>query len=235
MTQPAEYVPYAADNYECENCMVHSGFTYLWNETSEYLTPLLESLLVQYPSYQLMLAGHSLGGAIAGLAALEFAAKGWAPIVTTFGEPRFGNAELAAFVDRKFVGGNASAESEPETQRYRRVTHVGDPVPLLPLQDWGWRMHSGEIFIDKDTLPAQAERVLHCQGPSDPECIRGGKAALESIANHSAQGVPGLPAEWQLWQILFAHRQYFWRVGLCWDPQDYEYPDPPEREVSDEL
>ena len=235
MTHPAEYIPFPLDSVDgerCEDCQVHAGFMHLWNATRTQLLPVLEGLVAKYHTYQLVLAGHSLGGALAGLAALETAAKGWRPIATTFGEPRFGNAALATYVGRVLVG------NDTEHARYRRVTHVGDPVPLLPLEEWGWRMHAGEIFIGKDSLPVGQEDVRHCDGASDPNCIRG--AAKEDLVplpaeNDAAAGIPGLPAEWRLWEILFSHRQYFWRIGLCWDPQpDYDYPPPPERH-SDEL
>jgi Lipase (class 3) len=241
MTQPAEYVPYPADSSECENCAVHSGFMYLWNAARENLVPVVQGLVDSHPDYQLVLTGHSLGGAIAGLAALEFAAKGWDPAITTFGEPRFGNKELAAYVDRMLV---------KKGEGYHRVTHAGDPVPLLPFDKWGWRMHAGEIYIGKDALPIERDNVHRCDGPNDPSCIQGpsnaegldgmsflnwsGDLLKQAMPDIDAAGIPGLPAEWRLWEILFAHRQYFWRLGLCWDSQDYEYPKRPD-DASDEL
>lgn len=243
MTQPADYMPYPPDsgNEEpCENCAVHSGFMQLWNSTRDLVVPVVKGLVAKYPEYDLVLTGHSLGGAIAGLAALEFDALGWEPVITTFGEPRFGNKELAAYVDRRL------ARKHSGKSRYRRVTHAGDPVPLMPFESWGWRMHAEEIYIAKDSLPVGMEDIRLCDGPEDPKCIRGPSKEkywerdVSNEGNHLLKqdlpdfGIPGLPAEWRLWEILFAHRQYFWRLGLCWDPQDYDYPKRPDRS-SDEL
>ena len=240
MTQPAEYVPFPLDRVDgdaCQGCTVHAGFMAVWNATRQLIVPVLQQLVATHPQHQLVLAGHSLGGAIAGLAALEFKAKGWQPVVTTFGAPRFGNGQLADYVDRVF----GNDDGKGEDLQYRRVTHVGDPVPLLPFEKLGWATHAGEIFIGKDELPPAVEDVRRCEGQRDEKCIAGSStymeremAAAESIADGGLttqrdgfESIPGLPAEWRLWEILFAHRQYFWRLGLCWDPQNLEYPAQP--------
>jgi hypothetical protein len=248
MTLPAEYVPYeppkkndtvtsatpreAGEQPECQGCKAHAGFLYAWHTTRDTILEKLRDTVRKHPGYELVLVGHSLGGAIAGLAALEFAAMGWSPSVTTFGEPRFGNEELAIYTDKMFpIEHNSSRRDSVQSNelrddigRYRRVTHVDDPVPLYPLEQWGWRMHSGEVYISKAALPPTKEDVIVCNGPQDPACISGGSMASSIALQERGTGLPGFPAEWKLWEILFAHRRYFWRLGLCWDPQSGGYP-----------
>lgn len=212
---------------KCAGCTVHAGFMTSWKQTRRHIMPHLKELVKMYPDYQLTLVGHSLGGAVAALASLEFHALGWDPQVTTFGEPRIGNFELTQYIDKKFTPDLAANT----TNRYRRVTHIDDPVPLLPLGEWGYSMHAGEVFIFKKNLPPSAADIRHCEGDQDPTCIAGPEA---SVGNHPVLkvnvdvndraiskwwnfGTGGLnvPKRFRIWQIFFAHRDYFWRLGLC--------------------
>jgi len=161
--------------------------------------PHLTTALETHPDYALVLVGHSLGGAVAAIAALEFKARGYNPTVTTFGEPRIGNAALAAYLDARFNLTPSDAASWSANPAFRRVTHADDPVPLLPLSEWGYAEHGREIFIAKKDLPPSVEDVRFCGKKGDERCSTDG--------------------EWwtrlKLWQMFFAHRDYFWRLGLC--------------------
>lgn len=190
------YLPYPTDGHsstpasdppKCENCTVHSGFLESWTQAERLIGDIVVNLIrvwKQERGYELVLVGHSLGGAVAALAALEFHARGYGPIVTTFGEPRVGNEALARFIDERFT---------PET--YRRLTHVNDPVPLLPLTEWGFAAHERELYISRKDLPPAQGDILVCEGPEDKECVAGG-------------GVNPL-------QLFWSHRDYFVRLGVC--------------------
>lgn len=64
------------EKVKCNNCTVHSGFWTSWQNTRDFIIPHLEYLHEKYPDYQINLVGHSLGGAVAALAGLEFEALG---------------------------------------------------------------------------------------------------------------------------------------------------------------
>ena len=137
--------------------------------------------------------------------------------------------------------------------RFRRVTHVNDPVPLLPLEEWGYKMHAGEIFISKPHLPVSKSDLHFCDGNQDPRCIAGadeivpllheeldrrryhifqndrsrgqmvlsGHEKLSHIKDKQqedddlhSQWNP-IPPEFRLWELLFSHRDYITRIGLC--------------------
>jgi len=211
-TVPQEYVPYPGTDDptapKCDNCTVHTGFYTSWRHTRAEILDDVRATLRQHPRHALVLVGHSLGGAVAALAGLEFLALGYAPAVTTFGEPRIGNAALAAYLDARFnISGAAAASAIPQ---YRRVTHADDPVPHLPPHEWGYVPHGGEIFIAKKQLPPENSDVVHCSGDADPMC-----SCRRSWWTR-----------FKLWQLFFAHRDYFWRLGLCmpevgqWDDWD---------------
>lgn len=225
-TVPQKYVPYPSpgdgddgddggdDGKEpgegpggrCTNCTVHMGFLQSWETARGWVLPELIALHDRYPDYPIHLAGHSLGGAVACLAALELRVSlGWNNVVaTTYGEPRVGNQELARFINQVFgLDGGLDLEGRP----YRRLTHRNDPVPLLPLDEWGYRPHAGEIFISKESLSPSETDVQTCVGNRDPGCSEGGSGLTR----------------YKLWQLFFAHRDYFWRLGLCapgGDPTD---------------
>ncbi|KAK5149368.1 hypothetical protein LTR04_007142 [Oleoguttula sp. CCFEE 6159] len=262
-TVPQQYVPYPGNDDQpptsdtsspdaCANCTVHSGFLSSWRNTRSHILPSLEAAITSYPTYQLTVVGHSLGGAVAALASLDFHARGWSPRVTTFGEPRIGNAALMTYIDQRFqTPNNATSSGDLYEMAYHRVTHVDDPVPLLPLKQWGYRMHGGEIFISKPGLPPSVADLQHCLGDADPACIAGveegpsGDIATgrnpenekeasgdgNGYGQHEVtdKGVGTLPPQYKLWQLFFAHRDYFWRLGLCvpgGDPRNWytKYP-----------
>ena len=217
---------------KCDNCTVHMGFHASWLHTRPHVLPELEKAKAFFPGYQLTLVGHSLGGAVAALAGLDLLARGYDPQITTFGEPRIGNVALAKYLDSRF-GLNSGLPDNDTQLQYRRVTHVDDPVPLLPLSEWGYNMHAGEIFISKSSLSPDISDLLHCSGDNDVQCIAGQDATATAIVHDPAlrkrdllssvkdeisdlRTEPwGIPSRYKLWQLFFAHRDYFWRLGLC--------------------
>ncbi|KIH88478.1 extracellular triacylglycerol lipase [Sporothrix brasiliensis 5110] len=252
-TIPQKYVPYepgegededadVARRAKCTNCTVHMGFLASWESARSLIQPIVaearhqsmnSSPLLAAPAapYRVHLIGHSLGGAVAALAALEMkAVLGWEDVqVTTFGEPRVGNLGFAKFLEGVFNLRSNTATKEPKeptvADAYRRVTHKNDPVPLLPLSDWGYRSHAGEIFITKVSLSPTPEDVIQCRGRSDPACsdVDGEHdGSGEETSASTRKGI--IPPNLKLWELFFAHRDYFWRLGLCLpggDPADW--------------
>lgn len=249
------------EKIRCSNCTVHSGFWTSWQNTRPFILPHVKEQRNNYPEYSLHLVGHSLGGAVAALAGLEFDALGWEPTITTFGEPKVGNAGLRTFIDNRFnlpQGNGTSADNGGLGGRYRRVTHVDDPVPLLPLHEWGYRPHAGEVYISKSALQPSVSDLHLCHGDEDLDCIAGAEAeeswfhgifsseeeislAREEISLTDEEevearlskrwGIP-IPSRYKMWQLFFAHRDYFWRLGLCvsggdpsdWGRDKYKFP-----------
>lgn len=212
---PQEYIPYPGGDdgstLECENCTVHTGFYSSWLNTRNTILPDIEKSLEKYSDAKLVMVGHSLGGAVAALGGLDLLTRGYDPTVTTFGEPRIGNQALADYVDKQFGLRNSSRPNKPHGDcelKFRRVTHLHDPVPLLPPREISYVPHGGEIFISKAELPPSVADIRLCHGATDPACISGpqGRAPgwWKTIKNL-----------FELWQLFFAHRDYFWRLGMC--------------------
>ncbi|CAJ2501688.1 Uu.00g045410.m01.CDS01 [Anthostomella pinea] len=261
-TVPQEYVPYPSPDdggdeppnepeHRCQNCTVHMGFLASWQIARKEVLAALKPLHKQYPDYPIHLVGHSLGGAVSALASLELKVIfGWGKVVvTTFGEPRVGNDGFVEYLETVFELNN---QTRPTDERaYRRVTHVDDPVPLLPLSEWGYRSHAGEFFISKSDLPPEPWDVRPCIGDYDPECIGGSTGENARVTRHArrairaeeeasitARGMWDIPTRYKLWELLFAHRDYFWRLGLCvpgGDPIDWDRNPYPNVTSNDEL
>ena len=206
------------------------GFLRSWENTRPIvLKHLLEAKSV-HSSYDIHLVGHSLGGAVAALAGLELEVTGLSPIVTTFGEPRLGNEGLRDYLDSVF---KLNSNERVGEKRFRRITHKDDPVPLLPLTEWGYKMHAGEVYISKKHLSPEAFDLHLCIGDEDTNCIAGAESQaftqsflnmkiLEQSVGATEDGEDdikpenwGVPARMRMWEFLFGHRDYFWRLGLC--------------------
>lgn len=90
--------------------------------------------MAQYPSYRIAITGHSLGGAVAALAAASLRVQGYDVALYSFGAPRVGGAALSSFISGQ-KGGNY------------RVTHWNDPVPRVPLLTMGYVHISPEYYV----------------------------------------------------------------------------------------
>ncbi|KAL4996844.1 Alpha/Beta hydrolase protein [Aspergillus recurvatus] len=187
---PQEYVPFSLGNDtggdapKCTDCWVHLGFMNAWRSTRATILDTISAARDQYPDYTLVLVGHSLGGAVAALAGTEMQLRGWEPVVTTFGEPRVGNKAFVDYLDTVFRLGSGNERE----WKFRRVTHVNDPVPLVPLTEWGYEMHGGEIYISRVELPFFVDDVKYCQGGSDPDCISGAEGGSTTSSPYDLQG-----------------------------------------------
>ncbi|KAI9738707.1 MAG: hypothetical protein M1834_008212 [Cirrosporium novae-zelandiae] len=156
----------------CDDCQAHSGFWDSWESARGDILSSIESAIDDYSGYTLVVTGHSLGGAIATLAAAELRNAGYTAALYTYGSPRVGNEELCTYITDQ-SGGNY------------RVTHYDDPVPRLPPHAWGFDHVSPEYWIttgNDETVTA-----------SDIEVIDG----LYSTSGNS--GTSGLDIDAHLW------------------------------------
>lgn len=187
-----EYLPHPGNSGKivgvsdtCDGCTVHKGFLECWKNTDEEIFEVVAKTRREYPDYQLTLIGHSMGGALAAFAGLDYAWRGWKPVVTTFGEPRVGNKAFSEYINKKFT-----------SETYRRVTHIGDPVPLLPFHYLGFYHHAHEYYIWKRDLPFTKDDVRRCFGNEDPECIASNRVSTR--------------------KAFMEHREYFHPMGMCY-------------------
>ncbi|PHH71139.1 hypothetical protein CDD82_6719 [Ophiocordyceps australis] len=153
------------------NCLVHSGFLYAWNDASTIVQSSIVLIRSHHPSYSLVFTGHSLGGAVATLAAAHLYHDAHiSSIVFTYGSPRVGNAAFAAYAQR--------------AARNWRVTHANDIVPRLPLLEWGFRHVETEYWLPGDGFgrPYAPPEMRRCEGEMALRC-NSGTTGLDIMAH----------------------------------------------------
>ncbi|OPB37243.1 extracellular lipase-like protein [Trichoderma guizhouense] len=146
-----------------DGCEVHDGFNDAWNEVASAATDALTQARAANPSFEIVSTGHSLGGAVATLAASVLRTQGFAIDVYTFGSPRVGNDVYANFVT-----------SQPGSEF--RVTHFDDPVPRLPPIIFDYRHVSPEFWLsagDGSNIDYTVAQIEVCTGIANVDCNAG--------------------------------------------------------------
>ena len=104
---------------KCSGCLVHEGFYKGYAEVSATVKAQVQLIFNKYSTAAIYVTGHSLGGALASLAALDLKATfGKLSEFYSYGEPRLGNAAFATYF----------ASQMP----VHRVIHYADIVPHVP-------------------------------------------------------------------------------------------------------
>ncbi|KAJ6571310.1 Alpha/Beta hydrolase protein [Mycena capillaripes] len=141
---------------------VHGGFLAAYTNVAEDVVSIVEAKLKQYPTFRIVVTGHSLGGAIASLAApsIKAALPDATLVLYTFGQPRVGNAKFARYVERVISQDNNFRDTFPACTRNR----LTDDMPSQPVIEY-WQF--------KDSIPLIAlahETVKKCIGNENPTC-----------------------------------------------------------------
>ncbi|KAJ3178446.1 hypothetical protein HDU87_003520 [Geranomyces variabilis] len=126
---------------------VHSGFLAAANIASDFVHQSINTILTTVPGSQdwnLSVVGHSLGGAISILSAVElldYLGDSWNDKISvyTYGQPRTGNQVWAEWV-----------ETLPFASRISRTTHTNDIVPHVPPTLLSFMHHQTETWIDSN-------------------------------------------------------------------------------------
>ncbi|XP_046857527.1 putative lipase LIH1 [Xenia sp. Carnegie-2017] len=104
----------------CEDCKVHIGFFQSYNALKEQMLEKVSALSDEHSDARVLVTGHSLGGAMATLAAVDLVNAGHRVDLITFGSPRVGNHEFAEHVNGALSGLNL------------RMTYKDDLVTVVP-------------------------------------------------------------------------------------------------------
>lgn len=177
-----------------DGCQIHAGFLDAWQNNDIVVTFMIETALTQYPSYKLIVTGHSLGGATATVAAAYLRKAGHACDLYTYGSPRVGNEQ---FVQYMMTTSTVPVNNGSSSHNYR-ITHYDDPVPRLPPTTWflgSFRHISPEYWLkSENALNASVADFKVCKGTKNDNCNA---------------GTGGLD--------ITAHKQYFGYLSACGD------------------
>ncbi|KAJ7183611.1 alpha/beta-hydrolase [Mycena filopes] len=142
---------------------VHAGFLAAWDSVAVQITAALAAQRQLHPGHRLVTVGHSMGGALATLAAVSllqlFPASPMLDQTRTysFGAPRTGNAVFAAYVNAEFG------------RRAFRVVHTDDGVPTIIPTSLGYHHHGIEYWQHLDP-PAPSTTLRCAPDGEDPAC-----------------------------------------------------------------
>ncbi|PRP88993.1 hypothetical protein PROFUN_02271 [Planoprotostelium fungivorum] len=140
---------------------VHGGFLHAYMSVQNQVRTALNKLTKLYPKKNVLFTGHSLGGALTLLAAVDSALdRSFNNSVTiyTMGSPRVGNLPFSTFVDSHF-------------SRHYRLTNCRDPIPRIPPREMGF-VHSGREYYSPNG-DAQFKTCTYRSGSEDETCIDG--------------------------------------------------------------
>lgn len=182
---------------ECENCKIHRGFNKFTESLSEAFLDKIESILKNFPNFQIVITGHSLGGALASIAGIELRLRGFHPMVLMYATPKIFNYNMKEWVNEIFnvetIHDDIMNTGEIEfSSGFFRVVHQGDYVPTIPPFYYSAGL---EIFIKKKELPHEREDLLY-KGYYDMDIEQMGlRERISELANK--------------WLHTYEHRAYF--------------------------
>jgi len=141
-------IPLVSRGIEKNNtALVHAGFLISYNSVRAVVVHVVRDQLLAYPNYTVVISGHSLGGALASIAALSVKSNFPSAAVRlfTYGQPRTGDAAYADLVE-DIVGRN----------NIFRAVHTWDGVPTMVPETLGYH-HQYVCF----TSPMSDNEISH--------------------------------------------------------------------------
>ena len=138
---------------EC-NCNVHNGFYHSALSVSNKTIETIKTLKKSYPSYLVVVTGHSYGASCGQLIAMELEKNGIQTILYNYGQPRVGDKKYSSFVNTVLT-------------TYYRVTHNKDVVPHVPpISGFNYYHSCIEVFEDINGKLTTCSEI-NCE---DPKC-----------------------------------------------------------------
>lgn len=160
---------------KCAGCLVHNGFYYGYMTISSSVKSQVQLLLSKYRGASVYVTGHSLGGALATVAALDIKHTFNPPMkVYTFGQPRVGNGLYAHHFQSQI----------PDSYR---VIHYADIVPHLPPIALDFKHFDHQIWYSADM-----QTFKECSA-EDKSCADSFKPEEVKMSDHSIGTYMKLP------------------------------------------
>lgn len=165
---PKCYQPLVDTEKKCNECLVHSGFYRQYSENYKDLAMLVKEYMDTYNGHEVVVTGHSLGGAYAVLLGIDLQLMGLEPTVITFGGPKVGNKNFADYIDEVFNSAQLDTNfRQGNMNKLRnglwRVIAKDDYVPLLPATELYY--HGGLEFGIESARPVpQAKSEIEYTG-----------------------------------------------------------------------
>lgn len=143
--------------YNNTDISVEKGFYNLFTNLKPYVINGIEDVSKKYNTNDLLITGHSLGGALSTLLAFELLYVENTEMnikLITFGCPRVGNDKFVTFFNDYSIYSN-------------RITHYYDMVPHIPQQFLKYDHISQEIWYNEEN---NEYKLCNDQDNEDPTC-----------------------------------------------------------------
>lgn len=197
-------------NSKCKGCTIHKGFydgsKIIYDNVFDKVLQLLE----EYNEYNLIVTGHSLGGALAPIIANEFLLLKKDVNVVTFGAPKIGNSLFSKWMDKAWntLKHYDDVNSMFHSNSYVRVTHKSDIVPLLPKRQMGYK-HSGiNVYFDKNEEPMTVENIKIKSSSFE-------NLTEQENINENEENSKSIEYTEDLTKPMDSHRVYLIRMNQC--------------------
>lgn len=172
----------------CSKCKVHAGFWEAFRGVKDVLKRVLKEQRERHPGHQVVVTGHSLGGAVASIAAGYLRKSGINVDAYTYGSPRIGDPAFASFISSQKNGVTT------------RVTNGRDPVTVVPGVGFGYAHTTPEYWFPSRV--EQPKNVTICEGVQNFSCSGQFNISLWYVGDHSsskyARGFEACPEQKKL-------------------------------------
>lgn len=147
---------------------VHAGFQDAYFAHAEDVLSTVLGLIELHPEFDIVATGHSLGGALATVCAMDlhYVHNITNIKVITFGSPRVGDELFSSYFSKAF--GDVSW----------RVVHKADIVPHLPLKSMGFK------HVPREIWERHQKKFLVCDDSGEDPLCSDGKPFAWSIPDH---------------------------------------------------
>eukprot|EP00842_Homolaphlyctis_polyrhiza_P006144 jgi/Hompol1/6530/HPOL_005027-RA len=158
-----------------ETAHIHDGFQQEYVASRKDIQSGLLELVTRYPDFDVVFTGHSLGGATASIAAVDFIDLHGTPekvYLFTFGQPRVGSGIWADWFDSIPFGG------------VYRITRARDPVPRVPPIAMGYRHFKQEYGIDDSQMTVTCDNSGNAGEVEPGTCSQSTSWWMTNVMNH---------------------------------------------------
>lgn len=145
---------FKVDTDLCPGCKVHYGILKTYLSIRDDVIAAVSALYAKFPHAKIIVTGHSMGGGMAALTALDiFRNVGFVHQLITFASPRMGNKQFAEAINSKILN-------------VFRVVHYRDPVPHMPPHAFGFQHYASEVWYDVE----DSTHWEQCEGAENKNC-----------------------------------------------------------------
>jgi hypothetical protein len=145
--------------YICNECEVHRGFYEAEQSVIYDVIKGVDDLKSMFPSFKVVVTGHSLGAALSTLTAVDLMRSGINVQLFNFGSPRIFNS-IGAYIVSSLLSDIV------------RVSHTKDIVPHVPPMEMDYQHVSGEWYEN------EIGDIVKCCGYENSSCSDQWKAGL---------------------------------------------------------